>query len=382
MLKVLHVISGIDPQNGGPTRALLGLTVAQVRIGIDASVVATYRQPTGPANVPAFESANVPVQMIGPAWGPPSWHSSIPRVLRERIAQCDVVHVHAMFEEIQHHAARIARGLGKPYIIRPCGGLDPWTLARGRLKKRLYLAWRLRKHLDYAAAIHYTTAAERQAAAPLGLKAPTIVEPNGIDLVEFDPLPHKGLFRATRPEIGGRRIVLFLGRIDPKKGLDLLIPAFARANPPDTVLVLAGPDSFGYERQMRRLADREGLADRTIFPGMLHGRARIEALVDADLFVMPSYVENFGISVIEAMAAGLPVILSDQVNLSTDLPPTVGQTIRLDTQTALAQAITAWLCDAPRRHAAGIAGRALALARYDWRCIADRFSDHYTRLSK
>jgi len=379
MLKVLHVISGIDPQNGGPSRALLGLSAAQAKLGHDVRVVATFRQPTGPANAPNFEASNVPVTLIGPAWGAPSWHPTIRRLLTRLIAQADVVHIHALFEEIQHQAAKISRKLGRPYVMRPCGGLDPWALARGRFKKRLYLALRLRRDLNGAAAIHYTTAAERRAAEPLGLTAPTIVEPNGIDLSEFDPLPAKGLFRAKHPEIGDRRIVLFLGRIDPKKGLDLLIPAFARARASNTVLVLAGPDNSSYKQKMQHLATREGIANCVFFPGMLYGPERVEALVDADLFVMPSYVENFGISVIEALAAGLPAIVSEKVNVADDLPAEIVRVVRTDIQD-LAEAIRQRLLVQPACPAPEIT--AFAHKTFAWPAIAAEWSGHYRRLAQ
>ena len=377
MLKILHVISGIDPQNGGPSRALLGLTAAQAKLGIDVRVVSTFREQSGPENAPNFEAAGVPVTLIGPAWGAPSWHPHIRKVLTRLIADADVVHIHALFEEIQHQAAKISCKLGKPYIMRPCGALDPWSLSRGRLKKRLYLALRLRRDLNRATAIHYTTDAERRAAEPLGLTAPTIVEPNGIDLSEFDPLPSKGLFRAKHAEIGGRRIVLFLGRIDPKKGLDLLIPAFAKANIADTILILAGPDSFGYEQQMRELAQREGIADRVLFPGMLNGVERIEALVDADLFVMPSYVENFGISVIEALAAGVPAVISENVNVADRLPADAVRVVPVK-MNAIATAIREQLSQ-PARSNAGV-GIVFAHSTFAWPRIARAWIDHYHRL--
>jgi len=319
MLNVLHVISGIDAENGGPTRALQALSAAQAAIGDRVRVVTTFRRPTGPANVPSFEQAGVPVTLIGPAWGPSSWHPAIGRTLRPLIEAADVVHIHSMFEEIQHQAARICRKARRPYVLCPHGGLDPWALSQSRLKKRIYLAMRLRRNLNEAAAIHYTTRAEREGAALLGLRAPSLVIPNAIDLSEFDPLPPRGIFRRQHPQIGDRRIVLCLGRIDYKKGLNLLIPAFAGVADPNTVLVLAGPDNDGYGAALQELARQHGVADRLLFTGMLYDRQRIEALVDADLFVMPSYVENFGISAIEAVAAGTRAMISDGVNVAESL---------------------------------------------------------------
>src|SRR4029077_8210169 len=128
------------------------------------------------------------------------------------IANADVVHIHALYEEVQHQAARIAREHGKPYIFRACGMLTPWSLNQSRLRKKLYMIWRLRSDLNRAAAMNYTTQMERDASAPVGLNPSSIVEPNGVDLHEFEQLPPRGTFRAKHPQLASRRIVLFLGR--------------------------------------------------------------------------------------------------------------------------------------------------------------------------
>lgn len=379
-LRALHVISGIDPENGGPTNALLGLTKAQARLGMQVTVAATWQRPSGRDNAESFRRNGVETVMIGPARGRLSRHPDLAGVLEELIARADVVHIHALFEEIQHRTARIAMHLGRPYIFRPCGGLDPWALARGGIKKRLYLAWRLRRNLNRAAAIHYTAEAERQAAAPLGLIAPAIVEPNGIDLDEFKHLPPSGRFRERHPELRGRRIVLFLGRIDYKKGLDLLVPAFARYAAADSVLVLAGPDSAGYANEVRELAGRHGIADRVLMPGMLRGIDRVEALVDAELFATTSYVENFGIAIVEALAAGVPVIVSDRVNIADTLGRAgVGEVVPCEID-RIGQALADWQADAARRAAAAERARHFAREQFDWNEIARRWEGHYHRL--
>src|SRR5205823_5894989 len=142
---------------------------------------------------------------------------------------------------------------------------------------------------------------------------PTIIEPNGIDLAEFDGADGIESLK-DQLQLTGKFVVLFMGRLHYKKGLDLLIPAFARAGIPDSVLLIAGPDD-GYLRQAKKLVAENNLADRVKFTGMLQGEQRISTLANADLFVLPSYQENFGIVAIEALAAGTPVIVSDQVNL-------------------------------------------------------------------
>ncbi len=377
-MRVLHVISGIEAQNGGPTNALIGLTKAQRHIGLDVRVVSTWRHPDGPANVPAFTANGVPVEMIGPAWTARMWNPRIGTTLRRLIGEADVVHVHALFEEIQHRAAVISREMGKPYIMRPCGALDPWVQSRGRLKKWFYMAARLRRNLNRAAAIHYVTAAERDAAASLGLTSRSIVEPNGIDLAEFDPLPARGALRRTLGISDSQRVVLFLGRIDYKKGLDLLVPAFAATNLPDTILVLAGPDSYGYRQQIESLIQHHDLSSRVLFTGMLSGHTRIEALVDADLFAMTSYVENFGVSLIEALAAGKDVLISENVNLSKDLAAaSIGRIVRADVND-IAQGLRAWNQE-PRR-TFRTEHQTFAVEQFNWRNIARRWEQHYMEM--
>ena len=302
------------------------------------------------------------------------------------------MHVHALWEEIQHRAAQTSQRHGRPYLVRPCGGLHPWSLSQGAMKKRLYLALRLRRNLDRAAGLHFTTQAERDATAPLGLRAPAIIEPNGVDLREFAGIEREEA-RASLRELVGRhgvtldrqRVVIFLGRLHPKKGLDVLVPAFAdavAAGLEDAVLVLAGPEEDAATAAMvRETALRPGMAGRIVALGMLHGRCRVTALAGADLFALTSYTENFGISVVEAMAAGTPVLISDGVELAPAVrEAAAGEVIPVDRATT-AIALRRWLGDAAIRAAAGARARDLARSRYDWDAIAGRWSGHYERLA-
>src|SRR5689334_1595398 len=173
--------------------------------------------------------------------------------------------------------------------------LDPWSLAQKKWKKRLYMAWRLRRHLQRASLIHYTTAMERNACAILGLKPPAIVEPIGINLEEFQDLPDRQAIRQKFPQIADRPIIAFLGRIHPGKGLEHLVPAVALLRDLSPVLIVAGPDSQDFQRTIEAMVANHGLQPRVIFTGMLKGRDRIEMLAGADLFCMPSDHENFGV---------------------------------------------------------------------------------------
>ena len=223
--------------------------------------------------------------------------------------------------------------------------LDPWSMRQRPFRKMAYMTWRLRRNLNNAASIHCTSEGERDLLERLHLRAPRIVEPNGVDLAEFVNLPQRGAFRNRYSGIGDRPIVLFLGRLHYKKGLDLLIPAFASGTSGEVMLVIAGPDGDGYQAKIERLVDLYKLNDRVLFTGMLYGRERIEALADADLFVLPSYQENFGIAVVEALSAGCPVLVSDKVNIHKQITDAgVGGMVptRVD---SLAMALTRWMGD-------------------------------------
>jgi glycosyltransferase involved in cell wall biosynthesis len=376
-MRVLQVISGLDPEAGGTSAAVIGLAAAQVEAGMDVGLLATWRTSGGLSAGEGLRAKGVRVTQVGPAKWPLSRHPDLAAVTAEAVAAADVVHITGLWEDVQHQAARAARRAGRPYVMTPQGMLDPWSLSQRRWKKRLYLAWRMRRDLNGAAAIHYTAAAERDLVAPLGLRPPAIVEPNGVDLREFEQLPARGTFRSRYPQIGQRPLVLFLSRIHPKKGLDLLVPAFQRSGCNDATLVLAGPDSEGYGDVVRRMVRENRLEDRVVFTGMLRGAERVAAFADADLFVLPSYQENFGIAVVEALAAGTPVVISDRVNIHSDIyaagvggvvPPSVD---------AVAAELARWLNDPELRRRVAEKAPAFVRERYDWREIARRWGSHY-----
>jgi len=379
-MRVIHVISGLDPEAGGTAAAAAGLAAAQAAAGLDVSMLATWTTPGALAAGEALKGKGITVRQVGPAKAPLSRHPELAAATAEAVSGADVVHIHALWEEVQHQAARAARRLGRPYVITPHGMLDPWSLSRGRWKKRLYLAWRLRRDLNRAAAIHYTAAAERDLAAPVGIRTRAVVEPNGVDLEEFRELPARGTFRSRYPQIGQRPMVLFLSRIHPKKGLDVLVPAFARCGCDEAALVIAGPDSDGYAETVRRSVSENALEARVVFTGMLRGADRVAALADADLFVLPSYQENFGIAVVESLAAGTPVVISDQVNIHAEISAAgVGGVVPVSAD-ALARELNRWLKDGALRNRFAEKAPAFVRERYGWREIAGRWVMHYQEI--
>lgn len=380
-MRILHVINGVDSRAGGPTMAMAGLCKAQRDAGLDVSVLATFRAGQGRDLADDLIAHLVPVTTVGPTQGGLSNHPDLDAALRRAIGETDIVHAHGIWEQMQHSAARIARDLGKPYVITPHGMLTPWSLNQKWLKKKIYLLLRLRRDLDQAAAIHFTSSAERDATAPLRLKPTTIVEQLGVDLREFANLPPAGFLRSRFPQIGARRIVLFLGRLHPGKGMEYLIPALASPSLKDVALVAVGPDSSGFQASLEQSASAAGVNDRVIFTGMLRGPDRIAALRDADLFALPSEHENFGIVVVEALACGVPVVISDGVAIHGELTAAnVGSSVPVADVPALAAEIAQWLSDEPRRIRTAQLARAFAFENFDWTKIGTRWRAHYAGL--
>lgn len=378
-MRVVHLISTLDSRAGGPPKALVGLAGAQAEQGQAIRVLSTKQSGDEPDYAEALQASGVEVTLVGPTRTPLQLHPDLSKSVQRCVEQADIVHIHGVWEQLQHLGAAVARQRDTPYIIRPCGMLDPWSLRQSRWRKRLYLTLRLRRDLNGAAAIHFTTAAERDLAAPLRLRPQAIVEPNGISLAEFAQLPSTGTFRDQHATIGDRPMVLFLGRLHPKKGPDILIEAFAQAKLPDTVLVLAGPGEDGYVRELKQVVAKHGIEKRVVFTGMLHGRDRIAAYADADLFCLPSHQENFGIAVVEALAAGTPVLISDQVNIWPQIEKAgVGMICKTSVDSVEAM-LTSFFSQTPPIRPDNC--RAMAMERYDWKAIAKRWVKHIEALT-
>jgi glycosyltransferase involved in cell wall biosynthesis len=260
--------------------------------------------------------------------------------------------------------------------------LDPYAInAKNRWKKRLYLALVERKDLEHAAALHFTTAEEQRLAASLGIPFRSFVVPLGLDLAEFTGADT--LSGADWQEDDARgATVLFLSRIDPKKGLDLLIPAIARvaAARPATRLIIAGPDNNGYLRQVQRLVAQHRLQDRVTYPGMLLGDEKLRALRRADVFVLPSYSENFGIVVLEAMACSKPVVITNRVNIFREVVNSGSGLATPCDPEAIAKAILFVLDSPEQAREMGRRGRSLVEETFTWSSAAQRMLEQYARL--
>ncbi|MEM1098466.1 MAG: glycosyltransferase [Planctomycetota bacterium] len=380
---VTHVISGLDPRDGGPPVALEGLVLAQRALDTEVRVVSTYRDGDSFARSERLRDAGVAMTLIGPTKTPLQLKPGMTAAVRGAIAGSDVLHVHNLWEQMQHVTASLARRAGIPYLLRPCGMLDPWSLSQSAGRKRWMLRLRTRRDLNDAAAVHYTSDAERDGAKGLGLTSRPLVVPNGLDTEPFErPVAAETALLDERvPEFAGRPKVVFLSRLHPKKGGDILIEAFvtllakwpAEADKP--ALVFVGPDEAETQPKWEGLVRQRGLEQDVRFVGLLNGDDKVAALREADVFCLPSHQENFGIAVVEALAAGTAVVISDQVNIHGAITEAgLGSAVPLDAN-ALSDALRHWLDDFPGRQR--VAERALAWVRdtYGWDGIARQWCE-------
>jgi glycosyltransferase involved in cell wall biosynthesis len=311
------------------------------------------------------------------------------RRLRQTIQEFDLVHIHSLYVYPTLIAAHYARQFRVPYLIRPHGTLHPYLRRRRRFRKALYHAAIERRNLDHAAAIHYTSIQEMRAAESVHLGARGIVIPLGIAPVEFANLPPRGKFRERHPQLRHKRLVVFLGRLTRVKGLDLLIPAVASVirQIDDVHLVIAGPDDEGYGAVLSGLLAQAGIDKHTTRVGMLHGQEKLELLVDTDVWVLPSRMENFGMAVVEAMACGLPVVISDQVDIHHEVRSANAGLIVACKVDEIAAALARLLRNPSLGSALGGAARQLVKSRFGWEAVTDQLLTTYleivrTRASK
>ncbi len=386
-MKILHVIDGMDPVKGGPPMIATRIAAAQARLGHDVTFL-TYASPDGAERtrraverIPSWEHVRLheiesPPLSYARAWFSPWIEAEIDHHVRE----ADMVHLHAVWETILIAAGRSARRHGRPYCILLNGMLDPWSMSQSRWKKRLAMLLGHRRHLNAAAFLHLGNREEQRLIAPLGLTAPTRIIPNGVFLEEIEPLPERGRFHARHLEVGGRPYILFLSRLHFKKGLDYLAMAFERlAHRREGVsLVVAGPDG-GSRPDFERRISAAGLSQRVHVIGPLYGQEKLEALVDAICFCLPSRQEGFSIAILEALACGVPLVISEGCHFPEVGHAGAGHVVPLDAERisdALEQIV-----DAPTKaRQMGQAGRDLVESRYTWDQVARASLDAYAQV--
>lgn len=348
-MKILRIISGVDPKGGGPVEGIRQITLALSDLGHSTEVV-SLDDPIAPW-VPSFP---VPVHALGPTRTKYSYSPRLVPWLRANAHRYDVVIIHGLWQHSSFGAWQALHKSKTPYFVYTHGMLDPWfkhTYPLKHLKKSLYWPWAERRVLRDARAVLFTSEEERRLARQSfpGYNCREQVVSYGTSAPSGDPQALRRQFFERHPDLEGRRPLLFLGRLHPKKGCDLLLTAFAETAgaDPDLHLVMAGPDGDEWQAKLERQAHALGIADRVTWTGMLTGDLKWGAFHAADAFVLPSHQENFGIAVAEALSCGLPVLISDKINIWREIIQNGAGLVAEDTAAGTSRLLRDWLALTP-----------------------------------
>jgi len=353
-MRILHILPTRSKEYGGPVSVAEAIAEESFRQGVECAIYPPQSGKSG-KSIQALWSA---------------------------VRRADVVHIHGLWNLNATLAARLARWSGIPYIITPHGMLDHWALSRSRFKKQVYGFLFERTNLRKAAEVHFLNSEECSEAMSYGEQLNTFVLPNGVFTDRFKSLPYKTKLSKSYPELDGAVTALFLGRLHPKKGFDLLIPAFVQAirSCPLLHLLVVGPDQRGYRGELEAQIREQDLHSRVTFLGMVSGERKLEVLAAADFFVLPSYQEGDSIAVKEAMASGLPVLITSACHFPEIEIFGAGMVLPYDA-ISWANAMSTLYSDKRYRTDMGHSGSRLVSNRYTWQKVTRQLLDVYRRVS-
>lgn len=389
-MKVLQVIPGVAARYGGPSRAIFEMCRAVQGEQVDALIVTTDSD--GPDRLPVelgrpFAYKGVLTIFFTRQWSEAFKYSQpLARWLETNVTRFDVVHIHAVFSHACLAAGHSCRRHRVPYVVRPLGSLDPWSLRQKRLRKQLLWLAGAGQMLREATVVHYTTVEERRLAeGALGLGRGVVI-PLGIDTDVLRASRMPGTFRVRHPSLGKDPYILVLCRLHPKKGLELFLEVFLDLTRREEFLhwrlVVAGEGETGYVARLKGLIHEQAGSRRVLFTGWLDGAERVAALREAALLALPSRQENFGLSVVEALACGVPVLVSAHVNLAKEIHAAgAGWIVNLD-KSALSEALIEALREEGERISRGCAGRDLVRSRFTWPAVATELAQLYRSVIK
>lgn len=394
-MKILHIVPTYYPASryGGPIKSVHGLNKWLIKKGTEVVVYTTNLDGESVLNVPFEEPVNVDgvkVFYFPVSFRPWQYSPRFRQALAKNAKEFDLVHITSVFLAASTLGAYYAKKNNIPYIISPRGSLMVEPLKKGflkNLKKKIYIFLIEKKNLAGAAAIHFTTEMEKREYLKAGLPLRhAIVIPNGCETrKEYESTKSRNNFQRKFNIGDDKKIVLFLSRLSWKKGLDTLIPAFAEVvkQEPKAVLVIAGGDEENYKKEIELKIEncKLKIGNEVIFTGMLLGNDKAAACAASDVFVLPSYAENFGMAVVEAMAAGLPVIVTKGIGISNEVKK-AGAGIVIDkNENQLAEAILKILGNPDSAGRMGEAGRKLVEAEFSWPKIAEKFIKEYNKIA-
>lgn len=385
-LKVLHVIPSVGPARGGPSAAIRALTRSLVEGGCDVDVVTT--DDNGRHRLDVSLNEEVIEQGVCYRYFRRQiyfYTVSLPlaRWVKKHVSDYDVVHVHALFSFAPAAAGRHARRHAIPYVVRPLGTLGAWGMRQKGFLKKVSYGLIERNLLRHASAVHFTSHTEADAARNYVPPGRSVIVPNPVEPPRTAQMDGN-LLRSRYPQLSDQLLLIFLSRLDPKKGLDLLLPAVAQLQNriPDMALVVAGAGSVSYETWVRAEVTRLGIDDRVVMLGEVAGGDKWSVLASGDVFVLPSREENFGIAVAEAMSIGLPVVVGSGVAIARDIEAAGAGLVTNYDVADLAAKLHTLGSDQSLRRRMGSEGRSLVHRKFSPSGVSSQLIQLYQRLTR
>ncbi|NER06391.1 MAG: glycosyltransferase [Okeania sp. SIO3C4] len=390
-MRILQIVPSISLVYGGPSQMVLGLSTALAAQNIDVTILTTdsngdIGQP--PLDVPLDQPVRQNGYQIRYFRCSPfrryKFSLKLLQWLNQHASEFDLAHIHALFSPVSTMAATVARANNLPYILRPLGTLDPADLRKKKLLKKVYVSLLEKRNIAHAAALHFTSLEEAKVSERFGLSTRDLVIPLGVnppDNIQDEKLVN--YLQSQAIEIK-HPVILFMSRIEPKKGLDLLLPALEKllAEGIDFQFILAGanPQDPNYEAKIRSQIEASPLSKCTKITGFVTGEIKASLLQVGDIFVLPSYYENFGIAVAEAMVAGTPVVISDGVHICQDVADAKAGWVGSCKIEDMAILIKSALQNEAERKQRGLNAKELARKSYSWEAIATQTIQAYQKI--
>jgi glycosyltransferase involved in cell wall biosynthesis len=379
-MRILQIIPSISLVYGGPSQMVRGLSAALAKQGVEVTVLTTDANGDN-GQLPLDVPLNQPIQQEGytvryfrcSPFRRYKFSIQLLPWLWQNAKHYDLAHIHALFSPISSLSAAVARSQQLPYILRPLGTLDPADLNKKRQLKQIYANLLERPNIAGAAALHFTSDEEARISERFGVKTRDIIMSLGVN-----PSPSVSQIHSDSQQ---RPRILFLSRIEPKKGLDILIPALEKVltSGIEFQFILAGsnPQDPDYEAKIQQQIQQSPLAQYTTITGFVTGENKAALLQSADLFVLPSYYENFGIAVAEAMVTGVPVVISTGVQIWPAVQQAEAGWVGECEVGEMTNLIQTALLNATERSRRGDNGKAYALEHYSWNAIATQMIQAY-----
>lgn len=373
----------MHPEWGGPTKVVSELTQTLAQKGIQPSIftVFTHRYNKTLVQPNGVELKAFPEPLFGKIWA--TYSPTLQSELYKSAKNYDLIHIHELWGYAHFAAHRAALAAEIPYIITVHGALDKWRLNISSFRKKIYTHFIQRNSFEKAAAIHALVEEEINEIRQYASVNNIFVIPNGINLRDYAALPSPTQFEQQYPELKNKMVILFMGRIHFMKGLDILAKSFGNIvkQNPKAHLVIAGPENNSYKKEIIATLEKGNALKSTTFTGMIQGKEKLSALSRADIFVLPSYSEGFSMSIIEALACSLPVVITTGCKFTSIIKNNAGFVIDPNAE-QLTNKISVLLNSEALRSQMGANGKMLVSRDYTWDSIANRMIIEYQKYIK